>query len=357
MEGTYLEVNLRKITENSARIREICDRHGMQVLAVTKGFAAIPEIVRAISDGGIDRFADSRLMNIKALREHGFANEMTLLRIPMISLAAQTVNYADLSLNSEYAVMKALSEAAVAAGKLHRVILMVELGDLREGMLPLEAIRTCRKAAELPGIRIAGVGTNMGCYGGILPTRKNLSVLRLVADAIRHETGLEIPIVSGGGTSSLKLVYDGTMPPGINQLRIGEGLLLGTDTTRGDVIPWLKQDAFTLRAEIVEIKNKPSKPIGESGRDAFGNIPVFEDEGIIRRAIVAVGKQDVQPSEIIPLDPGIRVLGASSDHTILNISNSENHYRVGDRISFRLSYAAMLTLCTSGYISKKMLRA
>ena len=316
MEGTYLEVNLRKITENSARIREICDRHGMQVLAVTKGFAAIPEIVRAISDGGIDRFADSRLMNIKALREHGFANEMTLLRIPMISLAAQTVNYADLSLNSEYAVMKALSEAAAAAGKLHRVILMVELGDLREGMLPLEAIRTCRKAAELPGIRIAG-----------------------------------------GGTSSLKLVYDGTMPPGINQLRIGEGLLLGTDTTRGDVIPWLKQDAFTLRAEIVEIKNKPSKPIGESGRDAFGNIPVFEDEGIIRRAIVAVGKQDVQPSEIIPLDPGIRVLGASSDHTILNISNSENHYRVGDRISFRLSYAAMLTLCTSGYISKKMLRA
>ena len=356
MEGTYLEVRLRKIAENASRIQEACGRRGVDVLAVTKGFAAIPEIVRAIEEGGICRFADSRLMNIKALRDQGFSNEITLLRIPMISLAAQTVRYADVSLNSEYAAMEALSEAARAAGKVHQVVMMVELGDLREGMLPLEAVYTCKKAAKLPGIRVVGVGTNMGCYGGILPTQDNLSVLRLVAQAVREETGLALPVVSGGGTSSLKLVYDGTMPEGINQLRIGEGLLLGTDTTRGDVIPWLEQNAFTLRAEIVEIKDKPSRPIGEIGRDAFGNIPEFADEGIMRRAIVAVGKQDVQPTEITPVDPGIRVLGASSDHTIPNIGNSEQHYRVGDRISFRLSYAAMLTLCTSGYIAKKMVR-
>lgn len=356
MQGTYLEVNLRKITENASRIQEVCRPKGVQVLAVTKGFAAMPEIVRAILEGGIDRFADSRLTNIRALREHGFANEMTLLRIPMISSAASVVKYADVSLNSEYEVMKALSAEAEAAGKVHQVVLMVELGDLREGMLPLDAIDMYERASRLPGIRIVGVGTNMGCYGGILPTQRNLTVLKLVADAIRERTETDLPIVSGGGTSSLKLVYDGTMPDGINQLRIGEGLLLGTDTTRGDVIPWLNQNAFTLRAEIVEVKDKPSKPIGESGRDAFGNVPVFEDEGIMRRAIVAVGKQDVQPTELVPVDPGVKILGASSDHTILNIENSEQKYRVGDRVSFHLTYAAMLTLCTSGYIDKVFIR-
>ena len=354
--GAVLEINLQKISENAAAIRRVCGSHGIEVLGVTKGFSALPEVVSAILEGGIDKLADARLENIRMLREEGFENPMTLLRIPMISRADRVVEYADCSLNSELPTLEALSAAAVRAGKEHDIILMLELGDLREGMYPRDALQMMESSIHLPGIRIKGIGTNMGCYGGILPTKQNLTMLCYLANALEHYTGMPLETVSGGGTSSLTLVEQGVMPKRVNQVRIGEGLLLGTDTTNHSSIAWLHRDAFRLQAEVVEVRSKPSVPIGTIGRDAFGNTPQFEDRGIRRRAIIALGRQDVPPEGIIPLDRGVKVLGGSSDHIILDIEDAEENYKVGDRMEFDLKYQGMLHLCSSRYVKKVYIR-
>lgn len=350
--GTYLEIDLRKIEENSARIIEKCKPSGINVLGVTKGFTAIPRIVEAMIQGGISDLADSRLENIMALRKKGFIQTMTLLRIPRISMVDKVVEYADCSINSEYQVINGLSDAALSRHKTHKIILMVDVGDLREGVMPEDAVNMTRKISSLKGVILSGIGTNMGCYGGILPTLNNLKILLDITAQIEKSVGIKLEIISGGGTSSLKLVEEKQIPRGINQLRIGEGLLLGTDTTHNTIIPWLHQDAFILRTEVIEAKIKPSIPIGEKGLDAFGNTPVFEDLGMRKRAIVSLGRQDVNIEGLFPVDPKMHVLGASSDHMIVDVTDADDNIQVGDQISFKLNYQGLLFLSNSKYVKK-----
>ena len=353
--GTYLEINLNKIEENARRIIEKCEPLGIEILGVTKGFTAIPRIVKAITSGGINSLADSRMENIISLRKKGFTQDITLLRSPGLSSVKKVAEYTNYSVNSEYAVIKAMSDAALALNKRHKIILMVDVGDLREGVLPEDALEMARKAARLKGITLSGVGTNMGCFGGILPTLRNLNLLIAIAKEIENKVGIKLELISGGGTSSLKLVEKGEIPAGINQLRIGEGILLGTDTTHDRIIPWLHQDAFTLKTEVIELKIKPSVPIGRTGYDAFGQTPVFEDKGFRNRAIVSVGKQDVNIDGLIPATPGMQVMGASSDHLLVDVTDTAESIVVGDQIAFKLNYSGLLFLSNSRYVKKQFI--
>ncbi len=352
MKGTYLEINLSKIEDNARRIVDKCRPSGIQVLGVTKGFSALPRIVTAMIRGGTDSLADSRLENILSLRKRHFANSMTLLRLPKLSAVEKVITYADYSVNSEFAVIERLAECSRKRGITHKIILMVDVGDLREGVLPEEALELAKKASMLKGVSVCGIGTNMGCYGGILPSISNLNLLLEIRKEIESKVGIRLEIVSGGGTSSLKLVDDGVMPAGINQLRVGEGILLGTDTTHSYAIPWLHQDAFLLKTEVIELKVKPSVPIGTSGHDSFGQKPVFEDKGNRKRAIVAIGRQDVNIEGLEPVNPSYYILGASSDHLIVDVTDGAEKIAVGDVITFRLKYQGLLSTTTSKYVKK-----
>jgi predicted amino acid racemase len=349
---SYLEVNLGKIEENTRRIVDKCARAGIEVLGVTKGFSALPRIVSAMKRGGVKKLADSRLENIIELRKRHFSQYITLLRIPRLSSVDQTIQYVDCTVNSEYEVIKALSERAAAMGIHHDVLLMVDVGDLREGVLPEEAVDLAEKTVRLPGVKLRGIGTNMGCYGGVLPTMYNLNLLLEIKKDIENRIGIQLETISGGGTSSLKLVDEGTMPKGINQLRIGEAILLGTDTTHNAVIPWLHQDAFLLKSEVIELKTKPSIPVGATGQDAFGRKPVFEDKGLRKRAILALGRQDVAIDGLVPADERIYILGGSSDHLIVDVTDADENIKVGDFITFKLHYQGILTSSDSVYIKK-----
>jgi predicted amino acid racemase len=356
MSGTTLEVDLDTIIYNTSQVVKRCHRLGIAVLGVTKGFSAMHQIVSAIVEGGADGLADARMENIIELRKRNFNQEITLLRLPRLSNVKDIVEYADTSINSEMTVIQALSEAASALNKIHKIILMVDVGDLREGLLANHVLDAVEQMAELKGVSLLGVGTNMGCYGGILPSPENLGVLVALANAVEKKIGRRLEVVSGGGTSSLSLVEENKVPAGINQLRIGEGILLGTDTTHNRKIPWLRQDAFLLRAEVIEVKCKPSVPIGDVGRDAFGHVPHFIDNGVRNRAILALGKQDVDVKGIAPLNGKMKILGASSDHLILDITDCEQDIKVGDEIEFSLSYSGLLSVSDSSYVAKTFTR-
>lgn len=351
-DSPILEINLAKLRSNTFRVVEKCREIGISVLGVTKGFSAIPEIVAAMVAGGVDGLADSRMENIIEMRTDGFMQPMTLLRIPCLSDVQSVIAYATTSLNSELSVIRALAQAAEQQGQIHQIVLMVDVGDLREGVLPNDVLNTVREIMRLKGVALVGIGTNMGCLGGILPEIKNLGLLAHLGAMIEAKLGLHMDIISGGGTSTLQLVENKAVPPAINQLRIGEGILLGTDTTHSWTIPWLAQDAFRIRVEVIEVKAKPSLPTGTIGRDGFGHIPNFEDIGIRNRAIVAIGKQDVYVEGLVPVNKKFNILGASSDHLVVDITDSEGEIRVGDEIEFALTYSGLLLACQSHYITK-----
>jgi len=347
-----LEIYLEKIMYNTTQVVEKCHEQGIDVIGVTKGFSAMHQIVSAMVEGGIDGLADARMENVIELRKRGFIQPMTMLRLPMLSNVLNVVRYANTSINSEITVIKALAQAAKKLKKLHQVILMVDVGDLREGILQEDVLEIAQQISGFKGIRLSGLGTNMGCFGGVLPSPDNLGKLVEMGRAVERQLGIKLDIISGGGTSSLFLVENHQIPAGVNQLRIGEGILLGTDTTNNRKIPGLNHDAFLLRAEVIEVNSKPTVPTGIIGRDAFGNIPEFIDIGIRKRAIVSMGKQDVNIDGISPIDEKLIILGASSDHLIVDITDSKHMIKVGDQIAFSLTYAGLLSVSDSKYVGK-----
>ena len=201
-----------------------------------------------------------------------------------------------------------------------------------------------------PGVELVGLGTNVGCYGSILPSVENTQILVELRDFLNEKYGFHIKTLSGGSTCTLKLLEEGRLPVGINHLRVGEGLLYGEDTTGMRFLEGYHTDAFHFKAQVVELRRKPSVPIGEHGRDGKGELPEYPDRGVHLRAICAAGKQDVAWAALTPTLPGAEMIGASSDHLIVDVEGCGGRVRVGDWLDFRCGYMAVLDATTSAYV-------
>lgn len=352
-----LTIDLKKLRCNLDAAAQITKRQGLcSLMIVTKALCADPEMVQLVlSHPQVDYLADSRISNIRTYsKEAGNAGKQTvLLRLPMACEIQQVVEYADISFNSQPETLRLLSREAVRQGKIHKVILMIDLGDLREGIF-FQDEETIYAAAEeilsLDNLEFYGIAVNLTCYGAVIPKKDNLSILCDWAEKLRDRFKIPLPVVSGGNSSSIYLIGKGQLPEGINNLRLGEAFLLGNDTAYGTRVPGTADDALILEAQIIELQEKPSVPIGETGVDAFGQKPYYEDRGIIKRAIIAIGQQDTDPAGMIPLDGQIDILGASSDHMILDVTKCSRNYQVGDVVPFKVGYGAMLRAATSAYV-------
>lgn len=340
-----LEIDLDKIQHNAcALVERLADRH-ISVTGVTKATLGAPEIARALLRAGVNDLGDSRIENIEAMRDARVPASMTLIRSPMLSQANRVVRHADVSFNTELDVISKLSFEARKAGRMHGVVLMVELGDLREGIMPNDLINTVRETLRLPNIALSGVGTNLACRSGVSPDARNMSELSALADSIEATFGLTLDIVSGGNSANLDWALSSTDVGRINNLRLGESILLGREPLHRQPIDGLYTDAITLIAEVIESKMKPSQPTGTIGQTAFGNTPPIADQGQISQAILAIGRQDTDPSGLVA-PPGVEILGGSSDHLIVASAHS-----VGTEITFQLDYSALLRAMTSPFIS------
>lgn len=346
-----VNIKLDALTQNASILRNYLEEKGISTVAVTKVFGADRQLVEAYHKGGITQFADARIENLRRIdQEYG---TRMLLRIPMLSEVPDVVRYSDSSLQSELIMIEAIDQEAGRQGVRHQIILMVDLGDLREGIFyEKDLYDIAARIVQLENLDWIGLGTNLTCYGGVLPTDENLNRLADLAEGLRGRFGIELPVLSGGNSSSL-YVTERTKNPRWNQLRIGEALALGTEAAFGERFIGLNTDAFTLEAEIIERKIKPSVPIGQVEKNAFGESPVFLDRGDRVRLIVAVGRQDVDADDLVPEDPCLEILGASSDHMILDAGDCiESGFQVGDTIRFSMNYRAVLRAFTSAYVSR-----
>ena len=354
-----LVIDLKKLEDNLNAVGKITKEDGgCSLMIVTKGLCADLEMAKMVAANDyVDFVADSRVKNIASYADivRGAGKKTVLLRIPMHSEIAEVAKYVDLCFNSELSSIRLLNEEAAKLGKKQDILLMIDLGDLREGIffqnedLIYEAVE---EILAMENINLYGIGVNLTCYGAIIPKNDNLSQLVEIAGKLEAKYGIKLEMVSGGNSSSIYLVGKGELPAGINNLRLGESFLLGNDTAYETKLPGTVSDALTLQAEIIELKEKPSLPIGEVGVDAFGEKPYYEDRGIMKRAIIGIGKQDTDLGSMTPVDSQIEIMGGSSDHIILDVTHADKEYKVGDIVEFTLGYGGMLKTATSAYVER-----
>lgn len=344
-----IEIALSQIRDNARVLCKLYGQQGISLMGVSKAVLGEPSIIEAMIQGGVKFIADSRIENIQKMRDAGISTQFVLLRTPL-SQAESIVRNADISLNTEIETLQELSYYAKAQNKQHRIIIMVEMGDLREGVMLGDLFPFIRKVLTLSHLKIAGIGCNLACYGGVKPDDKNMRELSEVVDRVEKEFGMSLEIVSGGNSANYEW-YKSTGNVGrINNLRLGESIFLGCETVSRNAIPGLHTRAFQLVAEVIESKKKPSLPFGEICQDAFGNIPNFQDRGVCQRAIIALGRQDVLVSGLHSNNK-LEILGASSDHIILDSRNY--NLKIGDEVNFNLDYGGLLAAMTSPFIKKQ----
>jgi len=356
MASPRLEIDLDKIYHNAYELVMRLAKNNISVTGVTKAALGSVEIADTLLRAGVNGLGDSRIGNIKAMRladKDALTKDamMMLIRSPMLSEVKQVVMYADISCNTEIEVIRKLSLEACKQGRTHQILLMVELGDLREGIMPEDLIDTVREVLSLPNILFKGIGTNLACRSGVSPDATNMAELSMLADNIEMAFGLTIDTVSGGNSANLQWALSGHVGHAgrINNLRLGEAILLGCETLHRRPINGLYTNAIILVTEVIESKLKPSQSSGDIAETAFGEAKTIIDRGVVRQAILAIGRQDIDPCGL-KAPAGIEMLDASSDHLI--VESADNNLCVGEEMIFQINYSALLRAMTSPFVSK-----
>ena len=342
-----------KLIHNVKATIDLTKKAGITPVAVTKLFQGDPEIAQIIVDAGIGVLGDSRMQNLIKLKD--VKAEKILMRLPMISEIDQLIKYADMSLNSEIDTIKAISDYCMTQNTRHKIVLMIDMGDRREGILEEDLDAYAEEIIKLPGVEMVGIGVNFGCYGGIIPECAVMERFLAYKPYLEQKYGLNLYHISSGNSLTLHMIWEGTLPEGSTHLRIGQSINLGVEDKYGDVIEGFEGNIYRLHAEVIEKKTKSSVPVGQIGIDAFGNVPVFVDKGDIGRLILGIGKQDVIFDGLTPLDEGVEIIGGSSDHMILDITSARRDYKIGDILDFDMSYSSILSVLNSDYVYKEII--
>ncbi|PLX88733.1 MAG: alanine racemase [Desulfuromonas sp.] len=354
MSAPRLVIDLEKIYHNAHTLVDRLAQRGISVTGVTKAALGCTEIAATLLEAGVTRLGDSRIENIESMRICQQTAPMTLIRSPMLSQAQRVVRFADVSCNTEIDVIRRLSLEAQRAGCNHGVVLMVELGDLREGIMPDDLLGCVYETLSLPNIDFKGIGTNLACRSGVAPDARNMAMLTELAERIETTFGVRVDIVSGGNSANLQWALSGAEIGRINDLRLGEAILLGCETLHRQPLDGLHTDAITLTAEVIEAKLKPTLPSGQINQNAFGETPVVADRGQVTQAILAIGRQDTDPDGL-QAAAGIEVMGGSSDHLILESEHDD--LSVGSEVTFLLNYSALVRSMTSPYVTRVVMPA
>lgn len=351
----FLKLYREKLRANHKVLVKMFAKEDIEWGVVTKVLCGNRRYLQELVDLGVEEMHDTRISNLKAIKAIAPEVQTVYIKPPAKRSWENVVKYADVSFNSDLTTIRGLSAEAVKQKRLHKVIIMVEMGDLREGVMGDSLGDFYAKVFELPGIEIIGIGTNLNCLNGVMPSTDKLIQLSLYKQLIEARFDKKIPWVSGGTTVALPLLLNKQLPHGVNHFRIGEALFFGADLFTGGTLPGMNADVFKLFTEVIELYEKPVVPTGERMENPSGRKAKFSDADRGRktyRAIIDVGLLDVQPGFLIPDDDRVKVIEASSDMLVVDLGESSQNYKVGDVMTFGLKYMGALTVMNSRYIDK-----
>lgn len=353
----FITLDQQKLAHNYQHLDRLLATHHISWAVVSKMLCGSQVFLEALLSLGMKQVCDSRISHLKLIKEIRPDVETIYIKPPALQAIPHVVAYADISCNTEFETICRLSEEAVRQGKVHRIIIMIELGELREGVLRDDLVSFYERVFELPGIEVIGIGANLTCMYGVLPNHDKLIQLSLYKQLIEARFNRKIPFVSGGASVTIPLIFEGTLPAGINHFRIGETLYLGTDVYHQGVLPGMHPDVFRLYAQIIELNEKPTTPMGEMGANLNGEVVSFEQQQgnpHSYRALLDVGLLDVDEAHVWPIAGGVKIVGASSDMIVVDLGENPNEFKVGDFLEFRMDYMGTLRLMNSPYVEKKL---
>ncbi len=353
----YIVLNKSKLKSNFEFLNKLFKEKDIKWAVVSKILCGNKEYLEELLSYDITQICDSRIVNLKMVKQINPNVETIFIRPPAKRAVKKVVQFADISMNTEIETIKLLSEEAQIQNKIHKIIIMIELGELREGIMREGLIDFYSKVFNLKNIEVVGIGTNLSCLYGVLPNHDKLIQLSLYKQLIELKFNRKITYISGGSSVTIPLIFQNLLPKGINHFRVGETLFLGTDVYNNTVLKKFKTDIFTLFSEIIELIEKPTIPMGEMGTNVEGHSVTFDETRIGEtsyRAIIDLGLLDVDVSHIMPKDENISIVGSSSDMIVIDLSRNAKKYKVGDLLEFKLDYVGILRVLNSKYIEKRI---
>ena len=354
----FIKLYRDKLKDNYRFLDNIFSSRNIEWGIVSKLLCGNEIYLKEIIALGTKEIHDSRVSNLRKIKEMAPDIQTVYIKPPAKRSIDDIVEFADVSFNTEIYTIKLLSEAAQKQNKIHKIIIMIEMGDLREGVMGEDLITFYGDIINLPNIEIRGIGTNLNCLNGVMPTQDKLIQLSLYKQLIEAKFGITIPWVSGGTSVAIPLILRNARPMAVNHFRVGEALFFGKDIFTGLTIEGMHDSVFKLFAEIIEITEKPDVPTGELGENVAGNVGTADEYSDLNnsslRAILDIGLLDMQPQYLEAVDPHITIFDASSDMLVIDITNSATKYNVGDLVTFKIKYMGALYLLNSNYIGKQV---
>jgi ornithine racemase len=352
-----ITISRSKLRHNFNFLKKFFQENGVEWGIVSKLLCGTEIYLRELIDMGVTELLDSRISNLKKIKKISPQVTTVYIKPPPRKSLSSIVQYADVSFNSDLETLKLISKEAGKQKKKHRVIIMIEMGDLREGVLGRNLVNFYASVFRLPNIEVVGLGTNFNCMYGVMPSHDKLIQLSLYKQIIELKFNRKIKWITGGSSVTIPLIQKKQLPAGINHFRIGETLYFGNNLVTGKTIKGMKDDVITFYAEIIELLEKPIIPEGELGENPSGEVFEVNPEDYGKtswRALLDIGLLDISPEYLIPLDKSIKIAGASSDIVVVDLGKNPKNYKVGDFIKFRLKYMGALGLFNSDYIVKKI---
>ncbi|MCA6078733.1 alanine racemase [Fulvivirga sedimenti] len=353
----FIELYRDRLKHNYNYLEKLFEDRNIEWGVVTKLLCGNRAYIKEVINLGVREIHDSRISNLKVVKSIDPSIQTVYIKPPAKRSIKNIIKYADVSLNTEYATIRMLSDEAVRQNKKHKILIMIEMGDLREGVVGNQVLDFYGRVFKLPNIEIVGLGTNLNCLHGVMPSHDKLIQLSLYKQLIEAKFNREIPWVSGGTSVTIPLLMKNMRPEGVNHFRVGEILYFGLNLFTMEKVEGMRDDVFKLFAEIIELHEKPKVPTGELAENPSGEIAEINEEDYGKksyRAILDIGLLDMSPEFLIPEDDRIEITGASSDMMVIDLGASDRNYKVGDLISFKLRYMGALGLLNSDYIDKKI---
>jgi predicted amino acid racemase len=357
-----LSINIDRILTNVRKLNAYLGEHDITWTLVTKmlsGYQPVLEhLLAAPCMKSLHSVGDSRISNLRVIKKIRPDIVTMYIKPAAVNQARNVVKYADISLNTSYRTILELSKEAERYGRLHRVVVMLELGELREGIMRDNVIEFYEKIFNLPHIRVIGLGTNLGCMFGIEPTYDKLIQLDLYVQLIKARFKQNLELISGGSSITLPLVGKGKIPRGVNHLRIGETAFLGRSLLTGKRFRDLSTNAFDFSAEIVEIEKKAMVPDGQLSDASVGHAvdPGGSDTvgAESYRCLVDFGQLDVELDDLVLKDKNVNLAGITSDVTVYDLGQDKRKWKVGKQLHFRPNYMAVARLMNNRYVTKRI---
>ena len=353
----FVTLDIKKLKSNFNYLNTLFKKNNIEWSIVSKMLSGNKIYLTELLKFDINQICDSRVSNLKVIKLINPKIETIYIKPPAKRSISIVVKYADISMNTEIETIKLLSKEAKKQNKIHKIIIMIELGELREGVLGENLIDFYESVFKLENIKVVGIGANLSCLYGVLPNHDKLIQLSLYEQLIEAKFNKQIPYVSGGSSVTIPLVFQNLLPKGINHFRVGETLFLGTDVYNNTKFKKMHSDVFSLYSEIIELIEKPVVPMGEFGTNVKGESFEFDQTNVgdtSYRAIIDIGLLDVETNHLELIDKSLKLAGATSDMIVVDLGDNKKKYKVGDLVKFKLDYMGILRIMNSKYIEKKI---